>query len=40
MMGGMVGMGVVEADNVLAALAPLALDSDQFLGVNVVAVVR
>src|SRR6266478_204158 len=36
----MVRMGVVEADNVLSALASITLDTDEFLGVDVVAIVR
>src|SRR6266446_5654439 len=36
----MVGMLVVEADNVLSALASVTLDTDEFLGVDVVAIVR
>ena len=36
---GMVGVGVVETDDVLAAITALSLDADQFLGVDVVAVV-
>src|ERR1019366_1874092 len=36
--GGVVGMGVVEADDVLASLAAFALDPHQFLWVDVVAV--
>src|SRR6266478_454700 len=35
---GVVGMGVVEADDVLFALAAFALDAYQFLGIDVVAV--
>ena len=38
--GGVVGMGMVEADDILAALAALALDADQFAGIDVVAVLR
>ena len=30
--GGMIGVGVVETDNVLTALATFALDADQFRG--------
>ena len=33
-------MGMIEADDVLAAAAAFALDSHQFLGIDVVAVVR
>jgi hypothetical protein len=36
----MVGMRVVEADNVFSALASFTLDTDEFLGVDVVAIVR
>jgi len=36
----MVGVGVIEADDVLAALAPFALNADEFLRIDVVAVVR
>src|SRR5579864_2337299 len=35
---GMIGMGVIEADDVLVALARLALDANEFLGINVIAV--
>src|SRR5437867_705672 len=35
----MVGMGVVETDDVLTALTPSTLNADQFLGIDVVAVV-
>ena len=38
--GGVVRMGVIEADNVLTALAPFALDADQLARIDVVAVVR
>src|SRR5260370_14870674 len=33
-------MGMVETDDVLAALAAFALDADQFFGIDVVAVLR
>ena len=36
----MVGMRMVEADNIFAALAPFALDADQFAGIDVVAIMR
>ena len=36
---GMVRVGVVEADDVFAALAAFTLDADEFLGIDVVAVV-
>ena len=36
----MIRMRMIKADDVLAALAPLALNADQFFGINVVAVVR
>jgi len=39
-LGGMVGMGMIEADDVLAAATAFTLDSHQFLGIDVVAVVR
>ena len=39
-LGGVVGVGVVEADDVEAAVAGLALRGDEFLGRDVVAVVR
>ena len=38
-LGGMVRMGMVEADDVFAALAAFTLDAHQFLGIDVVAVV-
>lgn len=38
--GWMVGMGMVEADDILAALAAFALDVDQFARIDVVAVLR
>ncbi len=31
---GMVGMGVIEADDVLAALAAFALNADEFPGID------
>src|ERR1700735_5412705 len=34
----MIGMGVVEADNVQTAFSSLALNADQFLGRDVIAV--
>ena len=39
-LGGMVGMGMIEAHDVLAAAPAFALDSHQLPGINVVAVVR
>ena len=36
---GVVGVGVVEADDVLAAVAAFALDADQVFGIDVVAIV-
>src|SRR2546425_2306864 len=36
----MVRMGVVEADYILSALASVTLNTDEFLGVDVVAIVR
>src|ERR1035441_3929407 len=36
---GVVGVGVIEADDILAALAALALNADEFPGIDVVAVV-
>src|SRR5271165_3239318 len=36
----MVGMGVVEADNVFTALAAFTLDAHQFAWIDVVAVLR
>src|SRR6267378_873129 len=36
---GMVGMGVIETDDVLAALAAFALNADEFPGIDLVAVV-
>ena len=36
---GMVRVGVIEADNVFAALAAFALNPNKFLGIDVVAVV-
>src|SRR5579872_1479079 len=39
-LGGMVGVGMIEADDVLAAAAAFTLDSHQFLGIDIVAVVR
>jgi hypothetical protein len=38
-LGGVVGVGMVEADDVFSALAGLALDFDQLFGVDVVTVV-
>ena len=38
-LGRMVGVRVIEADDVFAALAAFALNADQFLGIDVVAVV-
>ena len=38
--GGMVGVGMVEADDVFTTLAAFALDADQFAGIDVVAVMR
>jgi hypothetical protein len=35
----MIGMGVVEADDIFSALAAFALDAHQFLGIDVVAIV-
>src|SRR6202034_2743022 len=35
----MVGMRVIEADDVFSAVTAFALDADQFLGIDVVAVV-
>jgi len=35
----MVGMGVIETDNVLSALAAVALNADEFFGIDPVAVV-
>ena len=35
----MVGVRVIEADDVVSALAPFTLDADEFLGIDVVAVV-
>ena len=35
---GMIGMGMVEADNVFAALAAFALNANQFFGIDVVAI--
>jgi hypothetical protein len=34
----MIGMGMIEADDIFSALAALALDADQFLGIDVIAV--
>jgi hypothetical protein len=39
-MGRMVRMGMIEADDILAALAALALNANQFPGIDVVAVLR
>ena len=39
-LGGMVGMGVVEADDIFSAVAAFALDANQFARIDVVAVVR
>jgi len=36
---GMVRVGVIEADYILAALATLALDANEFPGIDVIAVV-
>ena len=38
-LGGMIGVGVIEADDVFAALASFPLDANQFLGIDVVAIV-
>ena len=38
--GGMVRMRMIEADDIFSALAAFALDGDQFLRIDVVAVVR
>lgn len=35
-----IGMGVIETNNVLVAFSGLALDADKFLGINMVAVLR
>src|SRR5579864_2729580 len=35
----MIGMRVIEADNILAAVTPLALNAHEFLGIDVVPVV-
>src|ERR1700687_589039 len=35
----MVGMGVIEADDIIAALAAFALDANEFPGIDLVAVV-
>ena len=37
---GMIGMRVVEADDVFAALPAFALDADQFARIDVIAVLR
>src|ERR1700751_4233351 len=39
-LGGVIGVRVVEAYDVLSALASFSLDADQFLGIDVVAIVR
>jgi hypothetical protein len=36
----MVGMGVIEADDLLAALAAVALNVDEFPGIDTVAIVK
>src|SRR5882672_2019337 len=36
----MIRMRMVEADDVLSALAPFALDADEFLGIDVIAIMR
>ena len=36
----MVGMGVIEADDILAAFAAFTLDADQFARIDVIAVLR
>src|SRR5258708_6263537 len=38
--GGMIGVGMVEADNVFAAFTAFALNAHQFAGIDVVAVLR
>lgn len=38
-LGGMIGMGMVETDDVFSAVAAFALDADQFFRIDVVAVV-
>jgi hypothetical protein len=38
-LGGVIRMGMIEADDVFSAVAALALDANQFFGVDVVAIV-
>jgi hypothetical protein len=39
-LGGMIGMRVIEADNIFSTLAALTLNADQFAGIDIVTVLR